>query len=212
MKLSNPSSPRDILAPVLMNQGTGTSGGGGVAAPEIPGSFAATPGDRQITLSWESQPAADTFTIRYGLVDDYNSAGLLTDAATGTNFVFDSGESIQAGEKFYFWIVAVNGAGSSAESGSITGRAYVTLANSASANLTTPAGSWILSTLFFRTGGNLPVGCNVTFNGSSEVGTTNGDGTWEDGINGGAFDPSISGAFTFDNNSGSSLTFWDTEP
>lgn len=188
-------------------------GGGATPAPETPGSFAATPGDRQITLTWESQPAADTFTIRYGLVDDYNSAGLLTDAATGNNFVFDSGDGIQAGEKYYFWIVAVNGAGSSGESASITGRAYVTLVNSASVILTTPAGSWILSTLFFRSGGNLPASCQVVFDEANQIAASIGDGTWSDEVMGEPdYDPAISGAFQFSNFSGGSVTFWDVEP
>lgn len=199
----------------MMLLGAGSSGGGGgggVTAPETPGSFAATPGDRQITLSWESQPAADTFTIYFNTADNEAGATILTDTATGTNFVFDSGESIQAGEKYWFWIVAVNGAGSSA-SASASGRAYVTLANSASAVLTTPTGSWILSTLFFRSSGNLPASCQVVFDEANQIAASIGDGTWSDEVMAAPdYDPAISGAFQFSNFSGWTVTFWEGEP
>jgi len=85
----------------------------------------------------------------------------------------------------------------------------VTVLNGQTANLTTPPGSWTLNTLFFRSGGNLPIGISVEFDSWNKLASAAGDGTWEDDINGGPFNPPISGAFSITNNSGQSITFWD---
>lgn len=185
----------------------------GVAGPPAtPTGFMATAQESAILLGWDAQPEADTFEILYSTSNTFGTAVSLAAGITGTSFTFDSGESIQVGEKYYFWIQATNGAGTSGYAGSVTARSYVTVAGSGTANLTTPTGTWTLTTLFFRSGGNLPAGGQVTFDGGSQIGISLGDGTWEDGIMGGTFDPSISGAFTFDNLTGSPITFWDAEP
>lgn len=88
----------------------------------------------------------------------------------------------------------------------------VTVLNGQTANLTTPPGSWTLSTLFFRTGGFLPLTCLVAWDGGNQYAGSLGDGTWEDAINGGIFDASISGDFTFQNSTGVDITFWDIPP
>jgi len=181
--------------------------------PATPSGFTATPGNQFTTLSWDAQPEADTFTIFYSLTNVFGSAIGLTSAATGTEFTHSAGEGIQVGERYYYWIQAVNNVGASSfTTPGVAARSFVTLANGANINLVTPTGSWILSTLFFGTGGNLPPNCLVYWDGALQGGLSLGDGTWEDIINGGIFDPAISGAFNFENQSGSSVTFWDTEP
>lgn len=181
------------------------------SAPDTPTGFAATPGDQEIVLTWDAQPEADAFEIHYGTTDVIGAASVLTTNATGTGFTFDSTDSIQVGEKYYFWVKASNGVGDSAFSSSVTARSYVTIANTASANLQVPSpGSMNLNDLLFRTGGALPTGINLYW--VSELYYTTGAGTWEDGINGGVVNPAISGTFTVENTSGSSITFWDAEP
>jgi len=181
--------------------------------PATPSGFTATPGNQFTTLSWDAQPEADTFTINFGLTNDFGASTELTSTATGAEFIHSSGEGIQVGERYYYWIQAVNEVGASSFTVSeVAARSFVTLADAETGNLITPSGTWILSTLFFRTGGNLPSNCNVGWDGGFQVGVSLGDGTWEDLTNGGLFDPPISGTFEFVNSSGVSVTFWDTEP
>jgi len=198
----------------FFNLARGNLGAGLVAVstaspPATPTGFAATAGDQQNTLTWDAQAEADTFTIRYGLTNNFGTSTELTDAATGTSFVHDAGESIVAGERYYYWIQAVNGDGESSFSTSVVSRSYVTVANSTSANLTTPTGAWTLGTLFFRSGGALPADSSVTYSGNNYL----FDGAnWVDDFFENADALSISESFTFINNTGSSVTFWDTEP
>lgn len=187
-----------------------TVGGGAAGPPATPTGFTATAGNQLITLTWDSQPEADTFEIVYSTSNTFGTAVSLAAGITGTSFTFDSGESIKAGEKYYFWIQATNGIGSSGYAGSVTARSYVTIANSTGINLTTPIGSWTLSTLFFGAGGNLPENCVVSF--GSDTALALGDGTWYDTNNDMLFDPSISGAFAFDNGTAAPVTIWNGEP
>jgi hypothetical protein len=87
----------------------------------------------------------------------------------------------------------------------------VTVNAGQTANLTTPPGSWTLGTLFFRSGGNLPIGVLVQYLGNEYAAL--GNGTWED-INTGdpATNTPISGDFVFINGTISSITFWDIPP
>lgn len=188
-----------------------TGGGGGtVGPPSDPTGFTATAGNQLITLTWDSQPAADTFEIVYSLENTLLTAVSLAAGITGTSFTFDSGESIQAGEKYYFWIQATNGAGTSGYAGSVTARSYVTVTPpAASVNLTTPTGSWTIGTIIFSQT-TLPSG--LTINYSSVIREYDGTGwlnldtfEYEDGV-------SVSGAFTLTKASGAAFTFWDTEP
>jgi len=193
-----------------------TVGGGAAGPPATPTGFTATAGNQLITLTWDAQIAADTFEIYFSTTNDFGTASQLTDTTTGTGFVHNTAAGIHPGEKYYYWIRAINGAGKSdwsdGSTSSVTARSYVTVAGSGTINLTTPAGSWTLTTLFFRSAGNLPAGCQVVFDWGSQIGVSLGDGTWEDAIMGGTFDPSISGAFTFDNLTASPVTFWDADP
>lgn len=183
----------------------------GVAGPPAtPTGFAATEGNQLITLTWDSQPAADTFEIVYSTSNTFGTAVSLAAGITGTSFTFDSGESIQVGEKYYFWIQATNGAGTSGYAGSVTARSYVTATPpAASVNLTTPTGSWTIGTIIFSQT-TLPSG--LTINYSSVIREYDGTGwlnldtfEYEDGV-------SVSGAFTLTKASGAAFTFWDTEP
>jgi len=188
----------------------------GAAAPGVPTGFTATAGNQLTALSWDAQISADTFEIYFSTTNDFGTASQLTDTPTGTGFVHNTAAGIQPGEKYYYWIRAINGEGKSdwsdGSTSSVTARSYVTVPDSGTVNLTTPAGSWTLTTLFFRTEGNLPASAIVGYNGGADVGVSVGDGTWEDLINGGTFDPSISGAFDFNNSTGATVTFWNTEP
>lgn len=190
--------------------GRRSSGGAVPGPPGDPTGFTATAGNQLITLTWDALPEADTFEILYGLTNFWGSSNSLAAGLTGTSFTFDSGESIQAGEKYYFWIQATNGEGTSGYVGPITARSYVAIPDAGSANLTTPAGTWTLGTLFFGSV-VLPAGCVVDYGGNQYA--PDGSNNWED-IN--TADPSsgvsISGAFSFINNTGSTVTFWNTEP
>lgn len=207
--------PSQILNPLAASRpfgyGTGPSGGG-AAAPATPTGFAASPSDQQIDLTWTSQPEADTFTIRYALTNNFGSSVVLTDAAAGTSFQHNSGSpGFVVGEKYYYWIAAVNGDGTSDYSSSVTARSYITVANFGNVSLTTPSGSWTFGTLFFgATPTPLPDYLNII--AGSVTGLTFG-GEWldagtEESINA---DP-ISGAFSLTNSTGASFTFWASEP
>lgn len=172
-----------------------------------PTGFAASAGLESVDLSWDSQDAY--FEIRYSTSSDFGTATLLTSNLDA--YAYKHGG--QPGEKYYYWLRATDGSGNSAFVGPVGGRGYVTVGNAGSANLTTPTGSWILSTLFFRTGGNLPGSCFVSFDGDNKLAASVGDGTWNDEIGGEPdYDPPISGSFTFSNLSGGAVTFWDTDP
>jgi len=195
------------------NLGSGLITVSTASPPATPTGFAATAGNQQNTLTWDAQAEADTFTIRYGLTDNFGTSTELTDAATGTSFVHDAGESIVAGERYYYWIQAVNGDGESSFSTSVVARSYVTVANGDTASLVTPSGSWMLTTLFFRTGGFLPFGCTVAANEGFDIVVSLGDGIWDNQVTfESPYDVAVSGAFTFLNETGSSVTFWNTEP
>lgn len=206
------TTQQTLLQQILVAIGA-TGGGPTPTAPDTPTGFAATPGNQFTTLTWDAQSEADTFTINYGLTNDFGASTELTASATGTEFIHSSGEGIQVGERYYYWIQAVNEVGASDFTTSeVAARSFVTLADAELGNFVTPAGSWVLTTLFFRTGGNLPLNCTVYWDGGIQAGVSLGDGTWEDLINGGTFDPPISGPFEFTNSSGITVTFWDTEP
>lgn len=207
------TTQQTLLQQILVAIGS-TGGEPTPTAPDTPTGFTATAGNQFTTLTWDAQSAADTFTINFGLTNDFGASTELTSTATGAEFIHSSGEGIQAGERYYYWIQAVNEVGASSFTVSeVAARSFVTLANGASANLTTPSGSWLLTTLFFRTGGVLPAGCTVQFDGDTKAGATLGDGTWEDQLTlSSPYDDVISGAFSFINYVGSSVTFWNTEP
>lgn len=206
------TTQQTLLQQILVAIGA-TGGEPTPTAPDTPTGFTATAGNQFTTLTWDAQSAAATFTINFGLTNDFGASTELTSTATGAEFIHSSGEGIQVGERYYYWIQAVNEVGASSFTVSeVAARSFVTLSNGANANLTTPTGTWVLSTLFFSTNGDLPPNCFVAFNGGVDLGVSIGSNLWEDAINGGEFDPAISDAFNFENLSGVSVTFWDTEP
>jgi hypothetical protein len=185
--------------------------GGGASAPDAVTNLVAVAGDEVVNLTWDASVGATGYKVYRNTTNNFGSATEVIESPTA-EAALDVYTALQLGELYYFWVVATNAVGDSPESASDSARPYVTLASPEDVNLTTPAGSWILSTLFFRTGGNLPANCIVVWDGGLQGGLALGDGTWEDAFNGGTFDPAISGAFNFDNQSGGSVTFWDTEP
>lgn len=200
------TTQQTLLQQILVACGVG---GAAPSAPNTPTEFTATAGNRQIVLTWANQPEADTFTIKYSTTNDIGSATVLTSSATGTSFTFDSGESIQIGEKYYFWISAVSSLGVSAYSSSVTARSFVTVAYQTSRELTPPTGSWTLGTILF---GLTPVPDAIFISlGSTEYISVAGN--W---VEVASDDPSdnvpVVGLFTVYNGSGSAFTFWDTEP
>jgi len=191
-----------------------TGGAAAAGPPGDPTGFTATAGNQLITLTWDSQPAADTFEIYFSTTNDFGTASQLTDTPTGTGFVHNYAAGIHPGEKYYYWIRAINGAGKSdwsdGSTSSVTARSYVTVTPpAASVNLTTPTGSWTIGTIIFSQT-TLPSG--LTINYSSIIREYDGTGwlnldtfEYEDGV-------SVSGAFTITKASGAAFTFWDTEP
>ena len=185
---------------------------GGAAAPVPPGTptgFTATAAESAIELSWDAQPEADTFEIVFSLEDNFGAAASLASGVTGTSFTHDAGESIQVGEKYYYWLRAVNAGGESDYAARATARSFVTLTSTANRNFTTPAGTWTLDTVLF---GNTstPVGINISFGGNDY--SSVGDGTWENANTSEIENPSISGAFQISKSLGGNFTFWDAEP
>jgi len=186
---------------------------GGAAAPVPPGTptgFTATAAESAIELSWDAQPEADTFEILFSLENNIGTAASLAAGVTGTTFTHDSGESIQVGEKYYYWIKAVNAAGESDYSASVTARSYVTLANSAYRNLTVPfSGSWTLETILFGSVA-VPDLIYILEDGVEYVSISGG---WLDvNTESPAVGVPVVGTFNVSNFSGSSFTFWNQEP
>lgn len=178
--------------------------------PSTPTGFTATAQESSILLSWDPQPSADTFEILYSTSNVFGVAVSLAAGITGTSFTHDSGESIQVGEKYYYWLRAVNGDGESDYAGSVTARSFVTVnSGGGTRSLTTPSGTWTMGTIIFSVAAK-PTGLQITANSTVYAWT---GAFWLDTN---TFVPSngvaISGAFTIINNTGSNYTFWDTEP
>lgn len=190
---------------------------GGVAdgPPSVPTGFAATAQESEIDLSWDAQPEADTFEIYASTTNIFGTATQLTDAATGTSFTHNAGNGIQVGEKYYYWLRAINASGTSdwtaGSASTVTARSFATLTNTQSRVLTTPIGTWTLGTLFF---GNSPDPLPNSI--SLSVGVNlyiHAEGDWYDANTEElANDVAISGTFTLANNSGANITVWNGEP
>jgi hypothetical protein len=189
-------------------------GGGAPAptAPDTPAGFTATPGNQFTTLSWDAQAEADTFTINYSLTNDFGTSTELTAAATGMEFTHSAGEGIVVGERYYYWIQAVNSVGASSFTTSgVAARSFATVAEGANINLVTPTGSWTLGTLLFGPDPS-PLPDYLYIEAAAVLYLSFGgewlDATTEEPAN----SVSISGAFTFTNISGASFSFWTAEP
>lgn len=203
------STQQTLLQQILVACG---ASGGTPTAPSTPTGFTATPNNQFTTLSWDAQPEANTFTINYGLTNDFGASTQLTASATGTTFTHSAGTGLVVGERYYYWIQAANMVGESSFTSSVAARSFVTVANGGSVTLTTPTGSWSLLSLFFgyAPGPPLPDFLNVI----AGIGTyfTLG-GEWLDSNTEEPSDSvSISGSFIFTNNSGATFTFWNGEP
>lgn len=194
-----------------------STGGAAAAPPGPPGDptgFTATAGNQLITLTWDALPGADTFEIYSSITNIFGTATQLTDTATGTGFVHNTAAGIQPGEKYYYWIRAINGEGKSAWSdgstSSVTARSYVTLANSANRNLTVPSSdSWTLETILFGSVA-VPDLINILEDGVEYVSISGG---WLDvNTESPAVGVPVVGTFNVSNFSGSSFTFWNQEP
>jgi hypothetical protein len=179
-------------------------------APDTPAGFTATPGNQFTTLSWDAQAEADTFTINYSLTNDFGTSTELTAAATGTEFTHSAGEGIVVGERYYYWIQAVNNVGASDFSTSVVARSFVTLTPpNASVNLVTPSGTWTFGTIIFAATA-VPTGFTI----NKDLVFVEYDGTGWLNLDTFEYDDavSISGAFTNLKGSGDPYTFWNTEP
>lgn len=192
------------------------SAAGGDLTPQ---NIQATSEELNIHFTWDAD-ANLGYLLYFNLVNDFGTANYFAtpaagstsfDASTPTNTSF--GSIPIAGSKYYYWLVGSDGGAGpvTGPSNVASGRGFVTLTNGASATLYVPNGAVMdLNDLIFRSGGNIPVACNILY--GADVYSSAGDGTWEDAINGGFVNPPISGSFIFENFTGSSLTFWDTEP
>ena len=181
----------------------------GGAPPTSPQNLLATAGDREATLAWDAVAGATSYRVYQSLTDDFGAAVEASVSPVVANTASPTFAASEVGNRYYFFVVASNAVGDSAESSSAFARPYITIAADATVELNCPTGTWVLTTLFFRSAGNLPELCLVVWDG--EVGVAVGDGTWEDGLKGGTFDPAIAGGFQFVNDS-APTTIWDTEP
>ena len=95
--------------------GSGSSGGGGGTAPAIPNGLAATPGDQQASLTWNSSSGATSYHVKRATL----SGGPYTQAGTTTTGSYtDTGLT---NDTQYFYVVsAVNSFGESANSTAVS--------------------------------------------------------------------------------------------
>ena len=188
-----------------------SEGGSGPVPPTPPQNLLATAGDREATLVWDAVAGATSYVVYQSLTDDFNAAVESSVSPVVANTASPTFAASEVGNRYYFFVVASNAVGDSTESASAFARPYITIAADALVELNCPTGTWVLTTLFFRSAGNLPELCTVLWNGGDEVGVALGDGTWEDAVNSGTYDPAIAGVFQFLNAS-APTTIWDAEP
>lgn len=188
-----------------------TGGGAAAGPPATPTGFTATAQESAILLGWDAQSEADTFEIYFSAENVFGTAVQLTSEATGTSEPHNADDGIQFGEKYYYWLRAINGAGVSGwtdgSASSVTARSFVTVNNN-SRNVTTPTGTWTFGTILFAQNAT-PTG--ITINKSSVIREYDGVGwlnldtfEYDDAV-------SLDGAFTV-TKTGAAYTFWDTEP
>lgn len=194
------------MANALNLLGAGPGGASGTPGPPAPTGFLAAGSLESVVLNWDAQ-AEVTFDVYYATTSNFASATeLIGDLGTNTYQHFG-----QPGEKYYYWVRAVGGSGASSFTGPVSGRGYVTVGNSGDKELTTPSGTWTISTILFGSNPSpIPVGVQIA---TGEYYSTDGAGNW---FNDSTLDPSndvpISGLFIVYNNSGGSLQFWLSDP
>ena len=82
-------------------------------APAAPASVTATTGTSQVTLSWSASPGATSYSVFRGTASGAEGSTPIVQGLTGTTYV-DS--AVTAGTKYFYFVNAVNSAGSSAAS------------------------------------------------------------------------------------------------
>jgi len=205
MKLCNPNAPRSLMARPWMNQGTGASSGS--SAPTVPQNFTATAGNSTVELSHDAFAGAIDYKFYRSLSNDFGGAVLVSNPPSADIGFTDTPPE---GERYYYWVTADTVSGETGPSASAYARPYVVLTALGSVTLDAPSGSWTFGTILFGST-TPPVGINILYNGT--LYSSLGDGTWEntDTFEMATNDP-ISGSFEVSNSSGSSFTFWNTEP
>jgi hypothetical protein len=166
-----------------------------------------------VTLTWDASEGATEYKIFRSTGTSFAGATEVTESPTSnTNRTINFGDA-QLGERYYFWIVASNASGDSDESSMVYARPYVEISNGSSKTLTVPSASSTLANLTFGTNTSFPTLCYITANGGALEVMSDGSGYWTD-LSGDPVDQgqSVSGTFTFANSSGSTVTFWDSEP
>lgn len=184
---------------------------GSASAPDgVGSSLVAVAGDQIVSLTWDASAGATSYKVYASLTNVFGTALEVTESPT-IGPALDVSTGLQAGEMYYFWVVATNAVGDSGESASDSARPYVTLANIENANLTTPTGTWTFGTLFFgRSPATFPDYFNLT-SGINNYFTY--EGLWLDAnTEADCSALAISGDFTVSNGSGVSITFWNGEP
>jgi uncharacterized protein (DUF1800 family) len=84
--------------------------GGGVVVPPPPTGLTATPGDKQVTLSWSASAGAATYSLFRGTTSNGEGSTPIKTGITGTSFV--NGD-LTNGTTYFFKITAVNSTGTS---------------------------------------------------------------------------------------------------
>jgi hypothetical protein len=203
-----------------------SGGGGGFAGPST--TFSVTSALRGFDFAWnESNPE---WLIYASLTNDYSGAVKIatsTGQASSVATIDDSDNSpvvlggLVTGNKYYFWLVTGDGSGnpSGTESSSETARSFASIDNGQTLAFRVPrdlgaatnAGgtSTFVQVLF----GSVipPIGVRLTYNGIAA--DTDGAGYWEDIVTSDdQTNQPIDYSFSVSNFSGSTFTFWNTEP
>jgi len=203
-----------------------SGGGGGFAGPST--TFSVTSALRGFDFAWnESNPE---WLIYASLTNDYSGAVKIatsTGQASSVATIDDSDNSpvvlggLITGNKYYFWLVPGDGSGnpSGTESSSETARSFASIDNGQTLAFRVPrdlgtgtdaGGTSTFGSVLF--GSSLPtIGIRITF--GSIYADTDGTGYWEDIVTSDEVTmSSIDFMFSVSNFSGSTFTFWNTEP
>ncbi|MGO8672517.1 MAG: kelch repeat-containing protein [Capsulimonadaceae bacterium] len=139
-------------------------------APAAPTGLTATAGNAQVSLSWSTSTGATSYNIYRATTSGAEGS---TPVGTSTSGSYTS-TGLTNGDKYYFTVAAVNGAGTSAQSN----EASTTLTPNAPTGLTASAGntqvglSWTSS--YAATSYSIYRGTTSGGEGSTPVGTANG--------------------------------------
>lgn len=188
---------------------------------DAPQNFSATNEDRNIALSWDAVDGATAYRILVNSVNDVNTAWEEAFNIGGTTYNFapelDNGgaaDSINVGQKCYFWVVVndgTTGVSLSDPSSPVSGRAFITVAGGSTAvNVRAPSDSGqTVNTVCF--GADPVPDFNTIQVGATQYGKDSGD--WYDFDTFDlANDVPVTGSFTFINENVSPFTFWNSEP